>query len=353
MSDVAAAAPVLTDILADDHHGSPTRGSATRVAHSSGVATSAACGTESLLGAAQSSTGGDATPRHVQRRMTPFIMLLTAMSAIGGFLFGYDTGVVSGAVLILKDEFHLSDFEVEVRRRWGEVWRGEAGSSCGALSPWHWALFSRTHTDSIACIVVRQCNSGSCHCWCCGWGPCNQLDWPQDRHLGILRHFPCWCHLHGCCAVAPNPCVWPIHRWNCHWIVEHGGPRVHCRVCTVPFSRCPRNGEWTSIVMLVCVCKWVSSLSWFVMFAHPSPQCRPRLSAVCVSICVHVSGIVPFDRVCRWMDCMHGRAGTGEQLVHHRRPVHRQFGGWWIRRRSVWLEIHVGSFCHPCVYSGG
>lgn len=37
-----------------------------------------------------------------------YIILLAAIAAVGGFLFGYDTGVISGALLYLKDEFHLT-----------------------------------------------------------------------------------------------------------------------------------------------------------------------------------------------------------------------------------------------------
>jgi len=37
-----------------------------------------------------------------------FVYLLTFFTAIGGFLFGYDTGVISGAMIMLKDEFYLS-----------------------------------------------------------------------------------------------------------------------------------------------------------------------------------------------------------------------------------------------------
>ena len=37
-----------------------------------------------------------------------FVYVLTFFSAIGGFLFGYDTGVISGAMILLRDHFVLS-----------------------------------------------------------------------------------------------------------------------------------------------------------------------------------------------------------------------------------------------------
>ena len=37
-----------------------------------------------------------------------FVYLATAISALGGMLFGYDIGVISGAILFIKKEFSLS-----------------------------------------------------------------------------------------------------------------------------------------------------------------------------------------------------------------------------------------------------
>ena len=37
-----------------------------------------------------------------------FIYIISAISALGGLLFGYDTGVISGAILFIKNEFALS-----------------------------------------------------------------------------------------------------------------------------------------------------------------------------------------------------------------------------------------------------
>nr|XP_018670589.1 proton myo-inositol cotransporter-like isoform X1 [Ciona intestinalis] len=43
-----------------------------------------------------------------------FVYVLTFFSAIGGFLFGYDTGVVSGAMIILKQKFALNNLWQEL-----------------------------------------------------------------------------------------------------------------------------------------------------------------------------------------------------------------------------------------------
>ena len=49
------------------------------------------------------------------KQKTPFyVYFLTVFAAIGGFLFGYDTGVISGAMILIKQEFELSSFWQEL-----------------------------------------------------------------------------------------------------------------------------------------------------------------------------------------------------------------------------------------------
>lgn len=50
---------------------------------------------------------------HPERR-DKFVYILTFFAAVGGFLFGYDTGVVSGALILLKKHFRLSYFMEEL-----------------------------------------------------------------------------------------------------------------------------------------------------------------------------------------------------------------------------------------------
>uniref|UniRef100_A0A8C9SAL3 Proton myo-inositol cotransporter n=1 Tax=Scleropages formosus TaxID=113540 RepID=A0A8C9SAL3_SCLFO len=78
-------------------------------AASSGSLSSQATGAASsghLERAARKQFQGDATPT--------FVYILVVFSALGGFLFGYDTGVVSGAMLLLKKEMNLSAMWQEV-----------------------------------------------------------------------------------------------------------------------------------------------------------------------------------------------------------------------------------------------
>ncbi|XP_067110791.1 proton myo-inositol cotransporter-like [Osmerus mordax] len=56
-----------------------------------------------------------AARKQFQQDVTPaFVYVLAVFSALGGFLFGYDTGVISGAMLLLKREMNLSALWQEV-----------------------------------------------------------------------------------------------------------------------------------------------------------------------------------------------------------------------------------------------
>lgn len=53
--------------------------------------------------------GGTVSPPKAEGR---FVYVATVFSALAGLLFGYDTGVISGAVLFIRSQFALSDFMV-------------------------------------------------------------------------------------------------------------------------------------------------------------------------------------------------------------------------------------------------
>lgn len=58
----------------------------------------------------------------------PLISLISAAAALGGFLFGYDTAVINGAVVALKSHFNASDWAVGL-----SVSLALLGSAAGAL----------------------------------------------------------------------------------------------------------------------------------------------------------------------------------------------------------------------------
>src|SRR5580704_5691941 len=78
-----------------------------------------------------------------------FVYLAAAIAALGGLLFGYDTGVISGAELFLKNDFTLSTFALEV------IVSGVlAGAATGALLGGRFAdLFGRRRLLIVTAII--------------------------------------------------------------------------------------------------------------------------------------------------------------------------------------------------------
>ncbi|XP_033941112.1 proton myo-inositol cotransporter-like isoform X2 [Pseudochaenichthys georgianus] len=90
-------------------------------------------GDQSLIGP-PSSTGGDLLDQNDSKPC--FVYMLALFSGLGGFLFGYDTGVVSGAMLLLKKEMNLSALWQELlvsSTVWAAAFSALAG---GSLNGW-------------------------------------------------------------------------------------------------------------------------------------------------------------------------------------------------------------------------
>ena len=63
-----------------------------------------------VLPARQQDDGGVRRYDYSPRALT----ILTSFASLGGFLFGFDTGIINGALLILARDFDLSTFQKEV-----------------------------------------------------------------------------------------------------------------------------------------------------------------------------------------------------------------------------------------------
>src|SRR5579875_2249459 len=52
--------------------------------------------------------------QQTDRVRTAYVYWISAVAALSGLLFGFDTAVINGALPFLSDEFHLTDFQVEL-----------------------------------------------------------------------------------------------------------------------------------------------------------------------------------------------------------------------------------------------
>ena len=85
-------------------------------------------------------------------RRRAFLLALTFFAALGGFLFGYDTGVVSGAMLKIRQDFHLAPLYQELI-----VSMTIAGAAVAALVAGPFAdLFGRKPILLVAAFVFTM-----------------------------------------------------------------------------------------------------------------------------------------------------------------------------------------------------
>ena len=69
-----------------------------------------------------------------ETRTEPFVKIIAIVATLGGLLFGYDTGVISGALLFMGDELHLTPFTTGLVTSSLQV-----GAAFGALFSGHFA----------------------------------------------------------------------------------------------------------------------------------------------------------------------------------------------------------------------
>lgn len=89
------------------------------------------------LNVAKNAEDAEDEPSSQPRLLTLEVVKMVGLSAIGGFLFGYDTGIVSGAMIYIRDDFQLDDL-------WQEVI-----ISVTILAAWMFSIASGTISDRI------------------------------------------------------------------------------------------------------------------------------------------------------------------------------------------------------------
>jgi len=73
------------------------------------------------------------------------VVVVVGFAAVGGFLFGYDTGVIGGALLLIKERFDLSSLLVETVVSMALVggWLVRSfGCCCAVLLCFFWCVFA-------------------------------------------------------------------------------------------------------------------------------------------------------------------------------------------------------------------
>jgi sugar porter (SP) family MFS transporter len=98
-----------------------------------------------------------ALPPEEQGAGLPYLYLITLVAAVGGFLFGYDLSLISGAIIFLKEEWELSPF-------WMGAVTGSAILGCPfgpAAGLWLADTFGRNKTLILSAVLFIASAIGS------------------------------------------------------------------------------------------------------------------------------------------------------------------------------------------------
>ncbi len=73
-----------------------------------------------------------------KRSTRSVVIVIASIAATGGLLFGFDTGVISGAIPFLQDYFELTDSQIENLTAWGLIGAvvGATASVYKNVEPW-------------------------------------------------------------------------------------------------------------------------------------------------------------------------------------------------------------------------
>ena len=100
-----------------------------------------------------------------KRRLTPWMIGVGIVTFLAGLLFGYDQGVISGALPLLKEDLDLSTFESEIITSWVTL-----GALFGALVAGGTAdKIGRRWTARSACADGSSPRTSSRSRWGSSW----------------------------------------------------------------------------------------------------------------------------------------------------------------------------------------
>ena len=114
-----------------------------------------------------------------------YVIKLTFISTIGGFLFGYDTGVIAGAQLYFNETWPtITELEKGVRFLYTQNIDYRIASSIGGGG---WLTLCWTHIRYLG---------------------------KETNHHGLRRLIYDWSHNHGRGTIDLDPHLRPLHRWS-------------------------------------------------------------------------------------------------------------------------------------------